>query len=59
MKDRTTLIIAHRLATVAHVDRIAVFDNGKLVDIGSHEQLLKSSELYKRLAQLQFSVAVE
>jgi ATP-binding cassette subfamily B protein len=58
MKDRTTLIIAHRLATVAHVDRIAVFDHGQLVDIGSHEELLKSSELYKRLAELQFNVAV-
>jgi len=58
MKDRTTLIIAHRLATVAHVDRIAVFDHGQLVDIGSHEELLKTSELYKRLAELQFNVAV-
>lgn len=58
MKDRTTLIIAHRLATVAHVDRIAVFDQGCLVDIGSHEQLLKSSPLYKRLAELQFGVSV-
>ncbi|MEO0443640.1 MAG: ABC transporter transmembrane domain-containing protein [Pseudomonadota bacterium] len=54
MKDRTTLIIAHRLATVAHVDRIAVLDHGKLVDVGSHENLLQSSPLYKRLADLQF-----
>jgi ATP-binding cassette subfamily B protein len=54
MKDRTTLIIAHRLATVAHVDRIAVLDHGKLVDVGSHDNLLKSSPLYKRLADLQF-----
>jgi len=58
MKDRTTLIIAHRLATVSHVDRIAVFDHGCLVDIGTHEQLLKSSPLYKRLAELQFGVTV-
>jgi len=58
MKDRTTLIIAHRLATVAHVDRIAVFDQGCLVDIGTHEQLLKSSQLYKRLAELQFGTSV-
>jgi len=57
MKDRTTLIIAHRLATVAHVDRIAVFDHGCLVDIGTHEQLLKSSKLYKRLAELQFGLS--
>jgi len=56
MKDRTTLIIAHRLATVAHVDRIAVFDKGRLVDIGTHDQLIASSQLYKRLAELQFGV---
>ena len=58
MKGRTTIIIAHRLATVAHVDRIAVFEQGKLADIGSHQQLLESSSLYKRLAQLQFNLAV-
>jgi len=55
MKNRTTFIIAHRLATVAHVDRIAVFDQGKLVDVGSHQALLKSSPLYARLAELQFN----
>ena len=55
MKNRTTFIIAHRLATVAHVDRIAVFDHGKLVDVGSHQALLKSSPLYARLAELQFN----
>lgn len=55
MKDRTTFIIAHRLATVAHVDRIAVFDHGRLVAIGSHRQLLHDSPLYKRLAELQFN----
>ncbi|WP_419812270.1 ABC transporter transmembrane domain-containing protein [Bacterioplanoides sp.] len=55
MKDRTTFIIAHRLATVMHVDRIAVFDQGKLVAIGSHQELLNTSPLYKRLAELQFN----
>ena len=55
MKNRTTFIIAHRLATVAHVDRIAVFDHGKLVDVGTHQALLKSSPLYARLAELQFN----
>ena len=54
MQNRTTLIIAHRLATVAHVDRIAVFDQGKLVAIGTHNELLQNSPLYKRLAELQF-----
>jgi ATP-binding cassette subfamily B protein len=56
MKDRTTFIIAHRLATVRHVNRIAVFDHGQLVDFGSHDELLASSELYRRLAELQFQV---
>lgn len=56
MKGRTTFIIAHRLATVRHVDRIAVFDRGQLVDVGSHEELLESSELYRRLAELQFQL---
>jgi ATP-binding cassette subfamily B protein len=56
MKGRTTFIIAHRLATVRHVDRIAVFDQGQLVDVGSHDKLLESSELYRRLAELQFQL---
>lgn len=57
MKGRTTFIIAHRLATVRHVDRIAVFDQGQLVDVGSHDELLASSELYRKLAELQFQGA--
>lgn len=54
MKGRTTFIIAHRLSTVRNVDRIAVFDQGALVDIGNHDELLKSSTLYRRLSELQF-----
>ena len=54
MKERTTLVIAHRLATVLHADRIAVIDDGKLVAIGTHQELLESSPLYGRLAKLQF-----
>jgi len=54
MKNRTTLVIAHRLATVIDVDRILVLDQGQLVDSGNHEALLKSSPLYARWAQLQF-----
>ncbi len=56
MKDRTTLIIAHRLATVVHVDRIIVMDHGVIVDQGTHHQLMSSSKLYQRLARLQFNV---
>lgn len=55
MQNRTTLIIAHRLATVLHADRILVLDQGKLVAQGTHAELIQSSPLYKRLAQLQFN----
>ena len=54
MKQRTTLIIAHRLATVMHADEIIVMDKGKVVASGSHDALLKSSPLYQRLCKLQF-----
>ncbi|MEM7180621.1 MAG: ABC transporter transmembrane domain-containing protein [Spirochaetota bacterium] len=54
MQNRTTLIIAHRLATVVNVDRIVVLENGELVASGKHKELLASSPLYARLAELQF-----
>lgn len=54
MQNRTTLIIAHRLATILHADQIAVLDQGQLVAQGKHTELLASSALYKRLADLQF-----
>lgn len=54
MRGRTTLIIAHRLATIRNVDRIAVMEAGQLVATGSHSELQKSSPLYARLAALQF-----
>jgi len=55
MQGRTTLIIAHRLATIMHADRILLIDNGRLVGEGTHQNLLSSSELYKRLCELQFN----
>lgn len=55
MQGRTTLVIAHRLATVQRADRIAVIDQGRLVAIGTHAELVRSSPLYSRLAELQFS----
>ncbi len=53
--NRTTLVVAHRLATVRNADRILVFDNGKLVAQGTHGQLVKKNALYARLAKLQFN----
>ena len=53
MQGRTTLIIAHRLATVINVDRILVLDKGQLVASGTHNQLMQSSELYREFANLQ------
>lgn len=57
MKNRTTIIIAHRLATILHADSIAVLEGGQLVAQGNHETLLEHSPLYKRLADLQFQEA--
>ncbi|WP_341781785.1 ABC transporter transmembrane domain-containing protein [Ectopseudomonas mendocina] len=54
MAGRTTLVIAHRLATVKQADRIAVIEQGRLAAIGSHAELIESSPLYARLAELQF-----
>ncbi|PYB72248.1 ABC transporter ATP-binding protein [Pseudomonas sp. LB-090624] len=55
MAGRTTLVIAHRLATVQHAERIAVIDQGRLVAVGTHRQLIEDSPLYARLAALQFT----
>lgn len=54
MQDRTTVIIAHRLSTVLHADQIAVLEDGQVVGLGTHQELLETNKLYARLAELQF-----
>jgi ATP-binding cassette subfamily B protein len=55
MEHRTTIVIAHRLSTILKADRIVVLEQGRIVAIGTHAQLLESNELYARLAALQFA----
>ncbi len=57
MHKRTTLVIAHRLATVQKADRIVVIDHGRVVDVGRHSDLVRRDGLYARLAELQFNLA--
>jgi ATP-binding cassette subfamily B protein len=54
MAERTTLVIAHRLATVLRADRIVVMEDGAVIDQGTHLELIARGGLYARLAELQF-----
>jgi ATP-binding cassette subfamily B protein len=56
MKDRTTLVIAHRLATVLRADRIVVMDGGRIVEAGTHAELVAREGLYAKLAAMQFDL---
>lgn len=57
MAGRTTLVIAHRLSTIEHADRIVVLEHGKVIENGSHEELIKQDGLYANLHRIQFSNA--
>ena len=54
-KDRTTLVIAHRLSTVRNADRIVVVEDGRVVESGGHDELVSSGGVYARLAELQLN----
>ncbi len=51
MKGRTTIVIAHRLSTIIHADQVIVIDHGRIMDRGTHKELMESSALYQELYQ--------
>ena len=53
MKNRTSIIIAHRLSTIKNVDKIIVIDGGKIVEVGRHEELVKSNNVYSKFIKMQ------
>ena len=59
IEDRTVIIIAHRLSTIRNCDKIIVFDNGKIIETGNHEELIKLNNHYKKLYDLQFEIEDE
>jgi ABC-type multidrug transport system fused ATPase/permease subunit len=57
LKDKTAIIVAHRLATIIDCDEIFVFDNGKIVEKGTHTELLKTDGIYAKLYNIQYGKA--
>jgi len=56
MQGRTSIVIAHRLSTIQHADRIAVLDDGELVELGTHDELMALDGLYAKLYRMQFKL---
>src|SRR5690606_40323820 len=54
MQGKTSIVIAHRLSTVRNADKIAVLQDGRIVEMGSHDELLRSGTVYRRLVERQF-----
>jgi len=54
MLNRTTFVIAHRLSTIMHASKIAVLEDGRIVDVGTHQELLDRCDLYRKLYDMQF-----
>jgi len=55
MEDRTTIMVAHRLSTIQHADRIMVMHKGRIRETGTHQELLQIDGIYKKLYELQLS----
>ena len=53
MKNRTSIIIAHRLSTIKNVDKIIVIEGGKIIEVGRHEDLIKSNNVYSKFIKMQ------
>jgi ATP-binding cassette subfamily B protein len=59
LQGRTSIVIAHRLSTIREADQILVIDNGEVVEVGTHEELLVNGELYADLYRTQFATTID